>query len=134
MMKKEIFLVGIFVLVVIFYGVNIFAGGEVSPLITWKDIYGREDSGRRSTVSVALGIDSRGGGTRYSVRGKYSMIEGEYHGAWAKFEEWKIIWNYNRVCQLSTKKEYDKGWYTKGNGKWEKEDIPLYYRLKRVFP
>ena len=100
---------------------NAFKPDGVGPVIIWHDIYGREDLGQRDPGSISLGIDSRGGGSRYLVRGKYSMISGEYYGAWASFEEWQIRWNYNRVYQTNTLDDDKSGWYVKRGGRWIRE-------------
>ena len=100
---------------------NTFGPDTLGPIITWKDIYGRQDLGKRSIGSVSLGYSSRGAGTRYSVRGQYSMIQGEYHGAWASFEDWMINWNYDRVYQYSTKGADKRGSYVRNGDKWIKQ-------------
>ena len=100
---------------------NTFKSGGTGPIIEWQDIYDRKEMGQRSIGSVGLGIDSRGGGSEYSVRGRYSQLRGEYHGAWANFEGWKIHWDFNRIYQFDTKNGDESGWYMKKNNSWVKE-------------
>lgn len=109
-----------------------------SHAVIWEDIYGREESAIRLQMSVNCGYSSAGGCSKYFAKGKYSNIKGYYHGSWANFDEWKIHWEYDHICQYNV--DFDKGSgcisYIKIDGKWIDEDegfLEKQRKLEREF-